>query len=189
MYYFIGGPPTSGKSHLASTFAKDSGLDILHVKTDSLRNNIDNPELKKWVDFFRDQDEEKYWSNTSPLKHLENFVKQNTILWPSLLKEFQRLMDTHKHIIFEGVSILPNLARRDLNFDGLYLIPTDIESVYTRLLAHRRWGSTEKLKRIEAEMFFYHETPFFEKAARQYGYPVFADYSEAYNRLGSLFIK
>lgn len=54
-YAFIGGIPTAGKSFLADKIAKE--YQILHVDMDKLREGmVQDPQLKKWVGFFADQD-------------------------------------------------------------------------------------------------------------------------------------
>lgn len=188
MYVFIGGPPTAGKTHLAQEFISKNNLEILHVKTDDIRNGLkQDPNLRGWVNFFKDKDEIEYWKKNTPSQHINNVIKQAKALWPEILKNIEQKTNTHQNIIFDGVSFLPELTRKFLNFDGFYLIPKDVETIFRRLLAHSRWGRTEDLKREEAKAFFYGDTKFFEMSAKANGYKVFNNIEDGYNELARLF--
>lgn len=190
MYYFIGGVPTAGKSHLAKEFISDSSLKIEYVKIDILKNNLRiDKELAKWVNFFRDQDENVYWEKTSCTEHMKNFVMQSEALWPHLLTQMNELMNTHEHIIFEGTSLIPKIMRKYTNLNGLYMVPKSLETIYIRLIAHSRWGKTNNLKRQEAKCFFEGNSEYIKVEAKKYGYKIFNDYDLANQELGNFFYK
>ena len=188
MYAFIGGSPTAGKSHLANKFISQSNYDILHVKTDDIRRSLSNdPSLSKWVKFFSNQDELQYWKETTPTEHVKFFLMQSKALWSEILNVINIKMESNEHVIFEGISIIPELARKYLNFTGFYIIPPNKETIYTRLLAHSRWGKTNDLKRLESQAFFNGYNKFFINSARKYGYKVFKDINEASTELAKIF--
>ena len=79
-YAFISGIPASGKSYLVAKIAKAIG--ILHIEIDEWQEEMKNdPELKKWVNFFWDQDEAEYWRTTNCDKQWENLNNQPEALW------------------------------------------------------------------------------------------------------------
>ncbi|XOU94863.1 MAG: hypothetical protein ACNFW9_02220 [Candidatus Kerfeldbacteria bacterium] len=184
MYVFIGGVPTTGKTHLVKDFIKKSKLNILHVEIDDIRDKFKNDvNLIKWVNFFRDQDEDVYWQNTSCQKHIENVVRQSEELWPHILEQIINIQNKHEHVIFEGVQLMPRLTRKFLKMNGFFLIPPDIETIYIRLVAHKRWGVTNDQKRNEAKCFFEGDAKYINTEARKFGYKVFDNTDEGYSQL------
>lgn len=168
-HVFISGIPTSGKSYLARKIAEKTGA--FHLDTDTLRREMsEDPALKYWVDFFWNQDEEEYLTNTSCKDHWQNLVKQSENFWPTILKRIKEVMRTNKSAIFEGVNILPHLANKDLNFPGVYLLGESFEQILERNKKNPRWGQTEQLQRLEAELFFNCERPKYKAEAEKYGY-------------------
>ncbi|MDP2683880.1 MAG: hypothetical protein Q8P20_02375 [bacterium] len=188
MYVFVSGPPTAGKSHLVNEFITQSDYDILHIKLDDLREDLKNdPNMNKWVNFFRNLDPTKYWQKNTPEDHIKNIIMQARALWPEILIKMKQKMHSDKQIIFEGVSVIPELASKFLDFPGFYLVPTDVETIYNRLLAHSRWGKTNDLKRKEAIAFYEEGKKLFGDNAREYGYKVFTDSDEAALELSKIF--
>ena len=175
---FISGIPTAGKSFLAEKIARERNM--LHVDMDELRGEMaQDPELKKWVSFFSDQDEEQYWANTTCEQNWRNLIKQSEAFWPTFLNKINEVVKAGKPAIFEGVNILPHLAKRDLLFPGIYLLGESFDVTFQRNKKDSRWGETEVLQRKEAEMFFYYEGEMYRKEAEKYGYKTFRDIVEA----------
>ena len=181
-YVFISGIPTAGKSFLAEKIANELG--VLHIDMDELRGDMaKDPALKKWVGFFTDQDETRYWANTTCEQDWQNLVRQSEAFWPTFLKKIDEIIRAGKPAIFEGVNILPHLAKRDLSFSGIYLLGESFEITLQRNKKDSRWGDTEELQRKEAEMFFYCQGEMYRKEAEKYGYKTFRDMREAYEEL------
>ena len=188
MYVFIGGVPTSGKTHLVKEYINNSKLNIKHIKIDDIRDIFRNDrKLEKSVNFFRNQDENEYWIITSCKQHVRNIVKQTEELWPHILEQIIKIQNKHEHVIFEGVQLLPKLTRKYLKMDGFYMIPPDIETIYIRLVAHKRWGDTNDLKRKEAKCFFEGDCMYIKEESRKYGYKVFENIEDGGKELANLF--
>lgn len=127
-YAFISGIPASGKSYLAARVAKIVG--IQHIGIDDWKKEMEeNPELKKWIDFFWNKNESEYWDKTGYEEHWQNIVKQSEALWSDIIKKIRKVVKSGKPAIFEGVNILPHLARRDLDFEGLVLLGESFEKI------------------------------------------------------------
>ena len=95
-------------------------------------------------------------------------------------------MKKNKSIIFEGVTLLPSLTKRNLDFDGVYLVLKDKSEFLSRLEKRSRWGTTKELHKMEADYFVDCEAVYYEKEAKKYGYKFFTDYLQAKNELLSL---
>ncbi len=188
MHVFIGGAPTAGKTHLARDFTKQSDGAIHHIKVDDIREELRTvPEVKKWANFFKSQDETAYWKRTDCKQHLQNIIDQSNALWPHILKKIKESQKQFPRVIFEGIDIMPELAHRDLDFDGFFLVPPDVETMYVRLQAHRRWGETNDLKRQEAKCFYEGDAMYIKQEAEKYGYEVFDNLDDGYSKLSELF--
>jgi adenylate kinase family enzyme len=180
-YIFISGIPASGKSYLAGKLAKKTGA--YHLKTDDLRKEMSkDPKLKPWVDFYFNLDEKEYYETKSCEDLWENLVNQSEAFWPYLLKRFEELKEKYPSIILEGVNILPHLAKKNLNFLGVFLLGESEEIIFERNKKDPRWGNTEELQRLEAKIFFNCEGKYYKKEAEKYGYKTFnsADVAEEY---------
>lgn len=181
-YAFISGIPASGKSYLATKVAKATGA--LHIEIDEWREEMrSDPELKKWVDFFWDKDEAEYWRATNCDQQWENLKNQSEILWPATLKRMKDIQNSGKPAIFEGVNILPHLACRDLEFEGIILLGKSFEIIFERNRKDPRWGQTDELQRMEAEGFYNCERPRYKAEAEKYGFKTFTDIAEAEEKL------
>ncbi|MDE2079633.1 MAG: hypothetical protein KGI73_04610 [Patescibacteria group bacterium] len=184
-YAFIGGIPTAGKSRLAKIVARKLG--IAHFETDGWRKEFrSDPEMRAWVDFFRNQNEEKYWRETDCAAHWKNIECQSEALWPAMLEKIRAIQTSGAPAIFEGVNILPRLAGRGLGFPGIYLLGESFELVFARNRKNPRWGNTEALQFKEARAFWDCERPRYEAEARQYGFKTFSDSALAERELFSL---
>jgi len=184
-YAFISGIPTSGKSYLAEKVSKDTGA--LHVDTDIWRKELcSDPETERWVNFYWNLNEKEYWQTTTCEQQWENLVKQSEAFWPTFIGKINEIQKGKVSAIIEGVNILPHLARKDLNFKGVYLLGESLESVLRRNREDPRWGKTEELQKMEAEAFWNCEKFMYEKCAKQYGYKTFSDPVDAEEELRNL---
>jgi 2-phosphoglycerate kinase len=175
----ITGIPTSGKTFLGARLAKD--LNGILVSTDVIREELRKDErFRPWHDFYRQQDERRYYATTSYQQQWENLVRQSEGLWPGLQAHFERYRNIVQPIIFEGVNLLPHLIKTHLNFPAIALIGRSLEEVLERNRERPRWGLTDELQRLEADAFFYGERPRYKAEAEKYGYPVFDNGDEAY---------
>lgn len=173
-YVFISGIPASGKSYLAKKVAEKTGA--FHLDTDTLRKEMSaDPQLEYWVNFFWNQNEEEYLTKTSCKDHWQNLVKQSESFWQTILKRIKEVMVSNKSAVFEGVNILPHLANKELNFSGVYLLGKSFEQIFERNKKNPRWGQTEQLQKLEAELFFNCERPRYKEEAEKYGYKTFDD--------------
>ena len=172
-YAFISGIPASGKSYLAERIAKINGT--LHFKVDDWREEFRKNNNADWIDFFWNKNEWKYWDKTSCVEHWQNIVKQSEALWPDIVKKIEEVIKSGKPAIFEGVNILPHLAKRDLDFGGIVLLGESVEVIFERNKKDPRWGETEELQLKEAEYFYNCEGPKYKSEADKYGYEAFYD--------------
>ena len=178
---FITGIPTAGKSHLANRLAEKVGG--LHVLGDSICDELkkESEEYRKWIDFYWDQDEHTYYTTTSHEQQWINLVAQAEHVWPGILEHIKKYDNEEKPVIFDGVLVLPHLAKRDLAFPGVVLVGKSLEETLARNKLEPRWGDTEELQKLEAESFFYCERPRYIEEAQKYGYPVFEEPEAAYS--------
>ncbi len=175
---FITGIPTAGKSYLAKKLAKATGG--IAVLLDDFRESLSSDlKYKKWVDFYRDQDEKEYLTNTSPEQMWKNLVAQSETLWPVFLKEIAKYQDETRPVIFECVNILPHLAHRDLKFPGIVLIGASEKETLERNKQNPRWGKTLELQELEAKAFFEIERPHYKSEGEKYGYQIFENFDDA----------
>lgn len=176
-YAFISGIPASGKSYLAEKIARDTGA--LHFKVDDWREEFRVEKYADRVDFFWNKNESEYWDKTSCDEHWQNIVKQSEVLWPDVVAKIREIVNSGKLAIFEGVNVLPHLARRDLNFEGIILLGESVEVVFERNKKDPRWGETEDLQRKEAEIFYNCEGQKYKAEAEKYGYKAISDCKSA----------
>ncbi len=178
---FITGIPTSGKSYLAKELADEVGG--VAVLLDDLRKDIaQNERYRKWTNFLFDKDEHDYLRKTSPSELWQNLVAQSEGLWPAFQKEIEKYKDETKPVIFECVNILPHIAKEYLDFPGIVLIGKSYEEVLERNKKSPRWGNTSELQALEARTFFEIERPHYKAEAEKYGYEVFENYDEAFDK-------
>jgi len=175
---FITGIPTAGKSYLTKVIIKrNNGI---HINIDDIRRKIrNNPKYKKWVNFYRDKDEKEYYMTTTYGKQWQNLVRQSEGVWPAILEKMESYQNETRLVIFEGVNILPHLAKKYLPFPGIVIIGKSFEEVLNRNKQDSRWGGTEELQKLGAESFFYGKRPRYKAEAEKYGYPVFETADEA----------
>ncbi|MGD1003488.1 MAG: hypothetical protein ABR884_02835 [Minisyncoccia bacterium] len=173
-YVFITGIPTAGKSYLAKKVSESLGISF--VKIDDWRDEFrSDPELKKWVDFFWNKNEENYWQMTSPNQEWEDLKNQSEALWPAIFKKIEEIQRLGKPTIFEGVNILPHLAKRDLKFQGIVVLGESFDTILERNKQEPRWGRTDELIKKEAEAFWGWERPRYAEEAKKYDFKAFSD--------------
>lgn len=184
-YAFITGIPACGKSYLAEKVAKS--LDIQHIDVDSWREEMSSdPELKKWVDFFFNLDEKKYWHSTTADEQWQNLVKQSEVFWPVISKKIKEIQTTGKATIFEGVNLLPHLISQ-LDIKGILLLGESYQTILDRNKKDPRWGNTEELQILEAKAFWEVEQPRYKAEAEKYNLPIFSDATLAEDFLLEIF--
>lgn len=184
-YAFISGIPTAGKSHLAAKVAQELG--IRHIMVDGWREEMKaDPELKKWVDFFWDQDEEAYWRATSCDQQWENLKLQSEAFWPTVKRKIQETQNEVQGAIFEGVNLLPHLMQ-GLDIEGIILLGESFEQTLERNKKEPRWGMTEELQTQEVQGFWNCERGWYEAEAKKYGMKAFSDPALAEQELLSIF--
>ncbi len=178
---FISGIPASGKSFLAEKVAQKTGA--FHFDVDTLRAKMSkDPQVEPWVNFYWNQDEEKYLKKTPCEEQWQNLIKQSESFWPYILKRVKELQEKYKTVIIEGVNILPHLAK-DFNFPGSVLLGSSFEEIFERNKKNPRWGKTEELQQLEAETFFNCERENYKREAEKYGFKTFTNTDEAEKEL------
>jgi len=177
---FITGIPASGKSYLAKKLARETGG--IAVILDDFRESLASDErYKKWVNFFLDKDEEKYYRETSLIDQWNNIILQSEGLWPTFFEKINSYKEEKKYVIFECVNILPHLAKKDLDFPGIVLLGRSYEEILKRNIENPRWGDTLRLQELEAKSFFNVERLYYKEEAEKYGYPCFETADEAFD--------
>ena len=113
-----------------------------------------DPKLEPWVNFFWNLDEAHYLSTVSAEQHAQNLVNQSEAFWPSILKKVQQVQSEHKSAVFEAVSIFPHLAKQDLKFNGIILLPPSEEVIFERLQERARWSEKERASKNRSTLAF-----------------------------------
>lgn len=123
MIYLLGGPPRVGKSTIARAFPKKFGISV--VSTDSLGSILENvlsPEAEPGLFVFSKFNEMPAADRINML--VENtpdligyVIEESRAVWkavkPFILKEEEEGRD----VLMEGVAILPELVRLNMNMD------------------------------------------------------------------------
>jgi len=173
---FITGIPTAGKSYLANKLA--SAVGGIHVEVDHIRKGVKNhPEYEKWVNFYYKHDKSTYYRTTTYDQQWKNLVNQSEGIWPAILGGIEKYQNEERPVIFDGVNILPHLAKKDLDFLGVVILGKSLEDVIKRNTEDTRWGDTEI--EVQSEAFFYGERPHYKEEGKKYGYKVFETADEA----------
>lgn len=178
---FITGIPTAGKSYLAKKLSK--ATDGVAVCLDIYREELAKDErYKKWVNFYFDLDEEKYFTEQTPEELLSNqdLIDQSEALWPAFLEKIKTYENETRPVIFECVNMLPHLAKRDLDFPGIVLLGPSYEDILRRNIEDPRWGKTLRLQELEAKSFWEIERPFYKEEAEKFGYSMFDSADQAF---------
>jgi len=67
------------------------------------------------------------------------------------------------------------------------LLGKSFEEVFERNKKDPRWGNTEELQKLEAEMFFNVERPNYKQEAEEYGWLIFESADEAFEQISDIF--
>lgn len=196
---FITGIPTAGKSYVAKKIVKETGGFCL--ETDNLREELaKDPAYEKWATFFEKQDEYAYYTENDPNEQWRILSDMHETLWPGVVKKIREYENGNiplksklaafmrkpssktRPLVFEGINLLPRLAKRDLDFPGIVLVGKSLEEVRQRNQEKPRWGQTEKMMEMSARAFWFIERPQYISEAKKYGYPIFEDADEAYEK-------
>lgn len=181
-YAFITGIPAAGKSTLARKIA--DAMSIQYIAIDAWRREMKkDSKLSKWVNFFWNQDEKMYWRNINYEQHMENLKNQSEAFWHNVLFKIKEIQKFDKGAIFEGVNILPHLAKKDLDFGGIALLGESFEQILERNIQDPRWGRTEELITAQAKAFWNWERPWYKNEAERCGYKAFSDANLAESEL------
>ncbi len=176
-YAFIGGIPASGKSYLAEKVAAATGAQ--HIALDQTRiAMLEDPGLKRWVNFLLDQNEALYWSSVTPQVHWDNLCRQSEAFWPTFEEKIKQTMAAFPSAIFEAVNLLPHLTSK-LPFSGIYLLGESQDVISERNRKNPRWGATQELQDKEAEVFYVWEGQFYKQEAEKFGFEVFSSATDA----------
>ena len=62
------------------------------------------------------------------------------------------------------------------------MIGKSYEEILERNIKSPRWGNTHELQALEAKTFFEIERPHYKAEAEKYGYEVFENYDDAFNK-------
>jgi|GEM_PF-629739 hypothetical protein len=197
---FITGIPTAGKSYLARKLINATGGYCL--ETDNLYEELGHdPRYAKWAKFFEENNEYAYYTQNDPEKQWSILAEMHEKLWPGVLERIRsyeagdipfksriagflrRPFSPKRLLIFEGINILPHLAKKDLDFPGVVLVGKSLEEVLERNRQRPRWGKTEEMIKMGAEAFWSIERPHYIEEARNCGYEVFEDADEAYEKI------
>lgn len=182
---FISGIPTAGKSWAGNLIATE--LDAIHVEIDDMRKEVSDPVYTKWMNFYYNQNERDYYKNTTREEQWRDLVKQSEGLWPFILKKIQSYENEPRAVVFEGVNILPHLAKRDIpDMPGIIMLGPSFEVTLDRNRQSPRWGHGEELLHIEAEAFFFGERPHYKEEGEKYGYEVCETATEAFGLVQKL---
>ncbi|MDQ2933300.1 MAG: hypothetical protein M3Q80_02875, partial [bacterium] len=175
----ITGIPTSGKSYLAKKLAEQIGGKAILL--DDFRGELSkNEHYNKWLNFYIDQNEKKYYTTTSPENQWKNLVQQSEELWPGFLEYIHTFKDETKPVIFECVNLLPHLVQKDLSFPQIVLIGTSYANTLSRIEKEHRWGTERYLHELEACSFFINERPHYKEEAQKFGLPFFESADDAF---------
>ena len=99
------------------------------------------------------------------------------------MKKIKQIQKSGTNAIFEGVNILPHLARKDLNFEGIFLLGESFEKILQRNKQDPRWGQTQELQTKEAQAFYNCERPKYKQEAEKYGFKTFTNPEQAEEEL------
>jgi 2-phosphoglycerate kinase len=184
MYTFIGGTPAAGKSTLARKVADSLDSSFQIIGTDDIRDQLLSiPKYEKWVNIYWNMDEKDFMSQKTCTEKMDVLVAQSEALFPPILDFFNTKMKEYENIIFEGVTLLPHLARKHLPFEGIYLVIEDRGELLKRLKEDNRWGNTDEMHKLEADYFLDCEVKFLRQECDIYRYKIYNNTKEAESEL------
>ncbi len=175
---FITGIPTAGKSYLAKLLAEQTNaITVLFDKV--LDGYMTDPKYEKWINFYWNQDERAYLTQTSPDEQRRNLILQAECFWPLFAKCIRSYQDEMRPVIFDSVSLLPSIVRREFDFPGIILAGSSVEETLIRNQKNPRWSKVSELQELEARTFFDIERPLYLEEAQRFNLPVFEKADDA----------
>jgi hypothetical protein len=175
---FITGIPTAGKSYLAKLLAEQTGaITVFFDKV--LDGYMKDPHYEPWINFYWNQDERTYLTQTSPEDQRHYLMQQAECFWPLFAEQIRSYQNETRPVIFDSVSLFPSLVRREFDFPGIILAGSSVEETLARNQKDPRWSKLPELQKMEAEAFFYIERPLYMAEAKQFDLPVFEKADEA----------
>ena len=175
---FVTGIPTAGKSYLVKQLIeKTGGIPVFFDKV--LDKHMTDPRYEKWINFYWNQDERTYLTQTSPEDQCRYLMQQAECFWPLFAEHIRSYRDETRPVIFDSVSLFPSLVSSEFNFPGVVLIGSSVEETLARNQKDPRWSKLPELQELEAQAFFNIERPLYIAEARQFGLPTFEKADDA----------
>lgn len=175
---FITGIPTAGKSYLAKILAEKTGcVTVFFDKV--LDGYMKDPRYEKWINFYWNQDERAYLTQTSPDEQRRNLFLQAEAFWPLFAENIRSYEKESLPVIFDSVSLFPSLVRKEFDFPGVALVGSSVEETLARNEKDPRWSKLPELQKMEAEAFFTVERPLYVADAEKFGIPIFEKADDA----------
>ena len=175
---FITGIPTAGKSYLAKLLAEKTGAIVVSFDN-VLDGYLQDPHYEPWINFYWNQDERTYLTQTSPDDQRHNLLLQAECFWPLFAECIRSHQTESRPVVFESVSLFPSLVRKEFDFPGVVLTCSSVEDVLTRNNLAPRWSELPDLQKMESEAVFNIERPLYLAEAKQFGLPVFEKADDA----------
>jgi 2-phosphoglycerate kinase len=173
----ITGIPTIGKTSLAKRLAEAVGG--ICVSGDDIRHELRlDPKYTEATCFFKNKNKRTYYITTPYDKQWKNLVSQSEKLWEGTLEKINSYKDEEKPVIFEGVSFLPHLVHKDLDFPCVVIVGASLENVVEGNKEKPKWESSEL--ELQSVALFLGDQPYFKAEAEKYNYPVFKNDNEAF---------
>jgi 2-phosphoglycerate kinase len=173
----ITGIPTIGKTSLAKRLAEAVGG--ICVSGDDIRHELkSDPRFADATSFWKDKNKRTYYITTSYGKQWKNLVSQSEKLWEGILEKINSYRDEERPVIFEGVTLLPHLVHKDLDFPCVVMIGKTLQDVLEINKERPIWENTEL--ELQSAAFFLGDQPYYKAEAEKYNYPVFSNSDEAF---------
>lgn len=173
----ITGIPTIGKTTLAKRLAEAVGG--ICVSSEDIRHELrSNPKYTDATNFWKGKNKRTYYITTPYDKQWKNLVTQSEKLWEGILERINSYKDEERPVVFEGVSLLPHLVHKDLDFPCVVIVGASLENVVEGNKEKPRWESAEL--ELQSVALFLGDQPYFKAEAEKYNYPVFKNDDEAF---------
>jgi 2-phosphoglycerate kinase len=173
----ITGIPTIGKTSLAKRLAEAVGG--IFVSGDDIRHELkSDPRFADAASFWKDKNKRTYYITTSYNKQWKNLVAQSEQLWEGILEKINTFKDEERPVVFEGVTLLPHLVHKDLDFPCIVMVGATLEDVVEKNKERPVWENTEL--ELQSAAFFLGDQPYYKAEAEKYNYPVFNNSEEAF---------
>ena len=175
----IGGAPTTGKSTIAQSLAKQ--LELPWLSTDQIRNTMRVVANKdKYPNLFNGGlDAETFHTSFTASEIVDKEVAQSEAAWLGIKAFINEDYTWPNGFIIEGVNILPHLVSRDFgdhsNVKAVFLIDRNTERMRKVIYERGLWADARdypdyvKEKEMEWAALFGERL---EEAAREHGFPL-----------------